>query len=113
MNYKFKKLRILFWNVRGCSDKDKCNVIRDVVRKSHCDILCAQETKWNQADSSYVSLICPSFFSREFVCLDAIQTRGGCFIGWKRFFEMENAMVTAHTCSVLLRDTRGVSVCNY
>lgn len=78
MNIKIIKL--LSWNCRGLGCLDKCLVVRNVIRASRCDVVCIQETKWNEIELSYVLSVLPTFFENECMYINAINSRGGCLI---------------------------------
>ena len=42
---KFLMVRLLSWNVRGLNDIVKRALLRSVLRKWNCDLVCLQETK--------------------------------------------------------------------
>lgn len=74
-----KKIKILCWNVRGLGDGNKCNVERNVVKNSRCDVCCMQELKWNYFDYRYVNRVLPSFFDKKCAIVLA-----GMLIAWKK-----------------------------
>lgn len=76
MNY-MKKMKMVTWNVRGLSNLDKCTVVRNILRKSRCDVICLQETKLNEKNLDYFGVVLPSYFDRDFSVLDACGTKGG------------------------------------
>lgn len=57
-----KKMKILCWNVRGLGLASKCDVVRNVIKNSRCEICCMQEVKWNTFEFAYVNRVLPSFF---------------------------------------------------
>lgn len=105
-----KKIKIMSWNTRGLGDEKKCNVVRNVIRSSRCDVCCLQETKWNDFDVLYYSRVLPTFFDRNCVAIKAINTKGGCIIAWKRNFTLMNSWATKHTCSAMIKH-EGSGVC--
>lgn len=98
-----KKIKILSWNCRGLRCPQKCNVVRDVVRESRCDVCMFQETKLNECGLSYVSRFLPSFFNQSCAFNCSIGTSGGVVIAWKKNFELQKSFSTRHTLTVLLR----------
>lgn len=70
------KIKFLSWNVRGLNDVEKSNVVKNVIRRSRCDIVCMQETKLNKFEFSHASNVLPNFFSRRCVVLDASNCAG-------------------------------------
>lgn len=103
MNYKMCK--ILSWNCRGLGLLDKCNVVREVIRSSRCDVCLLQETKLSEIPFNYFSRFLPSYFNLSCVYNLADHSKGGILIGWKRSYEMLNSWSTAHTASVMLKNS--------
>lgn len=99
-----KKFKLLSWNCKGLGSLEKCSVVRNVIRSSRCDVVCMQETKWNKMNLIYVSTVLPSFFEFDCMYIDAIGSRGGSLISWKRKFQLFSAWSTRHTISVHLTE---------
>lgn len=99
-----KKFKLLSWNCKGLGSLEKCLVVRNVIRSSRCDVVCMQDTKWSKMDFLYVSTVLPSFFENDCMFINAIGSRGGCLISWKRRFRMNSAWATTHTISVVLTE---------
>lgn len=76
---------------------EKCNVVKNAIKESRCDICCLQETKWSESNPSNHARVLPSFFVREGASLQATGTSGGVLISWKRSFTPVNSWVTKHT----------------
>lgn len=100
------KIKVLSWNVRGLGDLEKCNVVRNVLRTSRCDVVLLQETKLNEYDLKYFSEFLPTFIDRDCASLQAIESRGGCIVAWKRSYTMLNSWTTRHTVSVILQQNQ-------
>lgn len=100
---KYNKIKLLCWNVRGLGDESKCNVVRNVIKDSRCDLLCIQETKLNEKNLSYVLRALPSFFQRQVVSVDARGSAGGIVIAWKHSYELVSSWATPHTCTAILK----------
>lgn len=98
----YKKLKVLSWNVRGLGALDKCNVVRDVIRTSRCDVCLLQETKLNEVTLNYVLRFLPSFFNPQVAYNQAFNTSGGILIAWKRSYELQSSWSTEHTLTVKL-----------
>ena len=98
-----KKIKVLSWNVRGLGDVNKCNVVKNVIRRSRCDIVCIQETKWNKTEFVYLASVLPNFFQRSCVVIDAQGAAGGVLIAWKHAYILMNSFTTKHTCTVVLK----------
>lgn len=98
-----KKFKFLSWNVRGLGDDEKCNVVRNVIKNSRCDVCVLQETKCNKFVLSYILRFLPSFFSFDVAYNLASNSKGGTIIIWKRTFELVSSWSTRHSVTVLLR----------
>lgn len=101
-----KKFKLMCWNVRGLGCPKKCSVVRDVLRSSRGDICYFQETKINEVDYGYLARVFPSFFDKNCVYLNAIESRGGLLISWKRSYSLQNSWATKHSCTALLRQNQ-------
>lgn len=97
-----KQIIFLSWNVRGLGDLNKCDVVRNVIKNSRCDVCCMQEVKWNNFDLSYISRVLPSFLDKNCAMVFADNTKGGILIAWKKSFIMVNSWASRHSISVLL-----------
>lgn len=100
MNYK--KLKILSWNVRGLGRDGKCNVVKEIIRSSRCDICMLQETKINEFPLNYGRHFLPSYFDDTCAFNLAINTSGGVLVAWKKQFQLLRSWSSRHTVSVLL-----------
>lgn len=98
-----KKIRVMCWTVRGLGDVKNCDVVKNIIRRSRCDIVCLQDTKWNKFDFAYISCVLPSFFHRGVFWVDANNLAGGIFIAWKHAYTLINSFATRHTCTVVLQ----------
>lgn len=99
----YKKIQILSWNCRGLGDEKKCGVVSDVIRTSRSDVVLLQETKLNEINLSYVLRFLPSFFNPICAYNQALTTKGGLLIAWKRSFDLISSFSTPHTITVLLK----------
>ena len=77
------KLRMVSWNVRGLNDVWKHLVVRNLLRKWNCDVVCLQETKLASMDRQLICSLwsCPYV---DWVALDVNQTANGVLIMWDR-----------------------------
>lgn len=100
---KMKQIKLLNWNTRGLGSIEKCSGVRSTIRLARCDIVCIQESKLNEFDSNYFLSFLPSFFEKQCVFINAINTLGRCLISWRRNYTPLNSWTTRHTCSVVLR----------
>ena len=41
----FMKIKMILWNVKGLNDPRKRLVVKNLLRKWKCDVVCLQETK--------------------------------------------------------------------
>lgn len=81
---------------------DKCNVVREVIRSSRCDVCLLQETKLNEISLSYVVNFLPSYFSPNCVFNLVFNSLGGILIAWKKSFQLIKSWSTPHTVSAVL-----------
>lgn len=100
---ELQKIKILSWNTRGLGGVEKCNVVKNVIKESRCDVCCLQETKWNTDDPLCHAKALPNFFERRCAALLAIGSSGGTIISWKRSYTLVNSWTTTHTVSALLK----------
>ncbi len=77
------KLRILSWNVRGLNNPQKREVVKNLLRVWHCDIVCLQETKLECLDLRMIKSIWSQHYV-DWVSLDAINTAGGILFMWDK-----------------------------
>jgi exonuclease III len=67
--------------VRGLNSEKKWNSIRDKIVESKCDIVCLQETKKEQFDSTFIRNICPQHFD-SFTFKPSQGASGGILVCW-------------------------------
>lgn len=101
MNCK-SKINLLNWNVRGLGDSNKCAIVKDTVIDSKNNLLCFQETKWDDHTIFRVRQVCPSRF-REYAALDAEGTRGGVLLAWSNAYSRVIQYTNKWTVSVVLK----------
>lgn len=99
---KFRKFKVLSWNCRGLGRLEKCDVVKNVIRQSRCDVCMLQETKLNEISLNYSSAL-PSFFEKNCVVVHANNSAGGLLIAWKHNYRLMSSWGTRHTCSALLQ----------
>lgn len=73
--------KILNWNIRGINSEKKWIALRNKIEESGCDIICLQETKREDFDSSYIKKFCPSKFT-NFEFLPSRGASGGLITIW-------------------------------
>lgn len=98
-----KKFNFLSWNVRGLGCPRKCNVVRNIIKSSRCDVCLLQETKCNEMDVSISRNFLPSFFNQETAFNVALSSAGGVLIAWKKSFSLVSSWSTRHSITVLLQ----------
>ncbi len=76
-----RTFKFLTWNVRGHNGREKCSVVRTIVRNCRCGVICLQETKLAYTTLSKFNSF-RGFNIREFHTLDAVGTRGGLLTAW-------------------------------
>lgn len=111
MNYK--KITILSWNCRGLGILEKCNVVREIIRSSRCDVCMLQETKINEFSLNYMLPFLPSYFNQKCVFNVADRSKGGILIAWKNNYELLNSWSTPHTVTVTLFNISSGSTTTY
>jgi exonuclease III len=99
-------LSLLFWNVRGISDVHKCDLVKDIIRNSNAELICLQETKWDNCDIFRIRKIATNRY-QDYAVLDSIETRGGILILWSANFRKTSQLRTQHTLSVVLTAQSG------
>lgn len=67
--------------MRGINDKNKWLAISNKIEESGCDIICLQETKRENFDSSYIRHFCPKRLNK-FAFQPAVGASGGLFVVW-------------------------------
>src|SRR5664279_3169326 len=100
MIFKFP-FKVLDWNVRGLGDLKKCAVIKDIVVEEKPDLVCFQETKWDQCDIFKLRQVCPAKF-RNFNVLNAEGTRGGILLAWSNEYTSQNVIINSYSISAIL-----------
>lgn len=103
---QMKRIKILSWNVRGLGDLKKCDIVRNTIKSSRCDVCCFQETKWNTFDPLIYATALPTFFEKNCVALKAINSAGGCIISWKRNYSLISSWASTHSCSAMLQQNQ-------
>ena len=82
----FMKIKMISWNVRGLNDPWKRLVVKNLLRKWKCDVVCLQETKIASMNRQLVCSLwsCPYV---DWAILEAGWTAGGiCLCGIKGFW---------------------------
>lgn len=101
-----QKFKLMSWNVRGLGCINKCNVVRNTIKNSYCDLCLLQETKCNSIDFAVVSKFLPSFFHQDVAFNLANNSAGGVLIAWKQSFSLLKSWSTKHTITVMLKQNR-------
>jgi len=74
-------VRLLTWNVRGLNDSDKRVLLRIFSRVWNCDLICLQETKFENAGLSDIRSIWVNHHV-GFLVLKVIGSTGGVLVLW-------------------------------
>ena len=96
----FIKIKMILWNVKGLNDPRKRLVVKNLLRKWKCDVVCLQEMK---IASMNRQLVCSlwSYLYVDWAVLEADWTAGGILIIWdKRVLEKVEVMVGTFSVSV-------------
>lgn len=94
-------LSIFNWNVRGLGDANKCAIVKDVICDAKPDLICLQETKWNESSIFTVRQICPSSF-KNYIALDATGSRDGILLTWTNNFTSSLTYQNTFSISAIL-----------
>lgn len=100
-----KNFILLCWNIRGLGGSEKGNVMRNLIKSSRCDVLILQEAKCNEMNLEVIMRFLPNFFHQEVAYNLAIHSAGGIIVAWKHSFSLINSWSTAHSLTVLLRQS--------
>lgn len=98
-----QQFSLLSWNVRGLGCLKKCEVVKNSIKNSRCDLVLLQETKCNIMDVGVAMQFLPSFFDYNVAFNLASNSSGGIVISWKRSFQLMMSWSTPHTLTVLLK----------
>jgi exonuclease III len=82
MNSASKIFLLLSWNVCGLGDRNKCTIVRDVLRQATPTIICLQETKLTDCSIFKATTFLPLNMSSSFVLSNASGSRGGMLTAW-------------------------------
>jgi exonuclease III len=77
----YRNWNILCWNIRGFNSSDKWDAVRNKIEESGCSIVCIQETKHAEFDSSFICQFAPRRFD-SFDYIPSISASGGILILW-------------------------------
>ena len=89
-----EQLRIISWNCRGINNSITRRKLRSIIRDTHANFICLQETKcdnWNtlQQDSIWDSKM------HEWITVDSVGLSGGLAMSW----DTSVAVRLNHTCN--------------
>jgi exonuclease III len=82
MNF-VSQLSLFSWNVRGMGDSTKCALIKDSIRNANANVICLQETKWDEFEDFRIKSVATNRYQGH-VALNANNTRGGILILWDK-----------------------------
>jgi exonuclease III len=77
----YRDWNILCWIIRGFNSADKWDVVRNKIEESGCSIVCIQETKCAEFDSSFIRQFAPRRFD-SFEYIPSIGASSGILIIW-------------------------------
>ena len=72
---------VLVWNPRGLNSRARRCVVRDVVVKEQCSVVCLQETKLESVCLSMSMELTGLDF--DYLCLPSVRASGGVIIAWR------------------------------
>ena len=83
------KLRILSWNVRGANDREKRNLIKEVIKSQKANLVCLQETKIQEMSNGLVKSLRVGR-CLEWGVLNSSGAAGGVLVFWdNRILQLE------------------------
>lgn len=97
----FINLNMLSWNVRGLGDLEKCNVVKEYISSSSCDIIFLQETKWDNGNIFQLRKIEPPRFT-QVSFLHSSHVRGGTLIACINRYSLLHEHRTTYTNSITI-----------
>jgi exonuclease III len=77
----YRNWNILCWNIRGFNSSNKWDAVRNKIEESGYFIICIQETKRAEFDSSFIHQFSPRRFD-SFDYIPSIGASGGTLILW-------------------------------
>ena len=99
------KIKILSWNVRGLNDPDKRTVVKGLLNRWKCSVVCLQETKLRVVDERVVRSLWGRGRWVKWECLRADGTAGGILLMWdSRLLTCLDHAVGNHSISCLFKN---------
>jgi hypothetical protein len=96
-----RSYKILVWNVRGINSQQKWDAIRDKLGETSADIVCFQETKCDNFDSSYLRNFCPRSLSR-FEFFPSVGASRGLIVIWNPAL-FDGSLISANAYSITMK----------
>lgn len=104
-NAAFRKLSVLFWNMQGLGDPDKCGLVRDALVAADPSVACLQESKLADVDAQKACSFLPSRLS-PFVAKNADGRRGEILTAWDpALFDLVSSSSSVFSLTVVLAST--------
>jgi exonuclease III len=101
-NYK-----MMSWNVTGMNNLVRQEEIKQHISTIRPEVICIQETKMATINSSVIRNALGLNYENNFTYLPAVDTRGGILIiARESIIQIQNPVLTNHTISATIRDTR-------
>lgn len=88
MNNNNKTFKFLSWNVRGLNQKEKRTEIKHEIITQKPQLVCLQETKWDQEDERVIRQTVGNRLDK-FILVNARDTAGGILLAWDSNFFTE------------------------
>jgi exonuclease III len=85
---------ILNWNVKGLNNPARCQVLKDLIAKNNCSIVCIQESKLQIVDDLIISSTLGQQFLGQYVVLLAEGASGGIILACSHEFYSLSQIVT-------------------
>lgn len=85
MNRNHLDFGLLFWNVRGLGDSDKCDLVRNAISDANPHVACLQESKLGSLDGNKAKSFLPPNLT-DFSTLLAASSRGSIVTAWNPAF---------------------------
>jgi len=102
MNSNNRCFNVVFWNVRGLGDSDKCNLVRRVFLDARPNIVCIQESKLAEIDAFKAKTFLPTSLSNSFVLSPAAGTHGGLVTAWDpTIFTLQSHFLKPYTLTTV------------
>ena len=99
------KLKLFSWNVRGANNSDKRNIIRNFIRSQRVDLVCLQETKFQEMSEADARSLGVGRLA-EWRVVEAEGTTGGILVFWdKRKLEVMEVEIGHFSVTCIFKNT--------